>query len=381
MKRSALAMAAAIALALSVPGMASATVIAGVLDQSNPADTPSAGSVNWMAQTFTAGKSGLLTYVQLWLEHTDGLSVSIRSTTGGLPDFGDLSTSPTEYPTNTAGWVFFPLGVPVPMNAGTTYAIVFNTNQIGADTAYGSGDTYAGGQAYEYLGGSWGAVSGGTLKDFAFQTYVDPQTTTLQWDKAQVVVGVPTPLTLTETLVFPAYNRNLLILNAQPAVPGPTWSVTSVNLPTWFSVASVVCSSQILPADCTPANVAPSKSMNLTPDGNPVILTLTGSATATAVGAATGNAQGCVAYYVVAVGVAPAGEAQPAAVTTVCVSGQATVNVVAPNATPGPTPPPTSTDRAPAPAEPGFILWLLPFCLAAMGGSLFMFSRRQGRIR
>lgn len=372
MKRPALAMAAAIALALSVPGMASAIGIHGILDQSNPADTPTIGSDNWMAQTFTAGKSGLLTYVQLWLQHTGALSVSIRSTTGGRPDLGLLSTSPDRSPTETPGWVMFPLDVPVPVNAGTMYAIVFNTDQDinNHDAAYGSGDTYAGGQAYQDLAGTWGAVSG-TLLDFAFQTYVDPQTISLQWDKTQVAAGVSTALTLTETLVFPTY-RVVGVVEPNPLSASVT--VNSVTLPTWFSVASVVCSSQIALADCTPANVQPGASISLTPDGNPITLTLTGTALASSAGTASGKAESCMGYNLIS----PTHEsqAQPAALITLCVSGEAAIGVGAPAITPAPT----STGGAPSPTSSGSGLLLL-VGLAAAGCGLFAVNRRRVSLR
>src|SRR5664279_3219236 len=89
-------------------------------------------------------------------------SSSTRRPTGSL--LGGRSALPTA----TADWVTFPLIPSVPVTAGQTYAIVFNTSPDG--TAWGSGDTYSGGEALIYSGTAWGANSG-AIKDFAFQTY------------------------------------------------------------------------------------------------------------------------------------------------------------------------------------------------------------------
>jgi len=105
-----------------------------------------------------------------------------------------------------------------------------------------------------------------------------------------------------------------------------------------FGIAfSVACSSQVAAGDCTRANVAPGASVPVTPNGDPVILTLTGSASpllsdAGATGTATGS--GCVTTVV----------ANP---VSQCVDDQATLSVVPAAATPAPTtattPPPTAT--------------------------------------
>lgn len=244
------------------------------------------------------------------------------------------------------------------------------------------------------------------MKDFAFQTYVDPLTIALQWDKTQLVAGVATPLTLTETLVFPSYALPGAL--AQPNVLIPVWTVKSDNLPAWFSVASVACSSQIAAADCIVANIAPGSSISVIPDGIPVTLTLTGTASPAAAGTGTGKAEACVDYPEVIVDVTPA-----QTTVTVCVSDQQAVAVVAPAATEAPatapaateapataapataaptvaptpaptaapTAPPTSLDGSPTPTEPGLAVWLLAACLAAGGGTILLLGRRPGRTR
>lgn len=133
----------------------SAIPITGVLDQSNAVGTASVGSTADLAQTFTAGKSGLLTAVRLWMNGSgaDPLSVAIEGTTAGEPDGSPLAFSYSATPASEPGWVTFSFPYPIPLSAGTTYAMVFNTNQTGADAAWGSGDTYSGGQAMTYIGG------------------------------------------------------------------------------------------------------------------------------------------------------------------------------------------------------------------------------------
>ena len=231
-------------------------------------------------------------------------------------------------------------------------------------TADGGGDTYAGGQALTNVG-TW-VVVGGSLFDWAFKTLVDPQTTTLAWNHAQILGGATTPLTLTETIVFPGL--------FDPAVE-------QVALPSWFTVTGVTCSSQIAPGDCILANVAPAGSMNVVSNGSPVVVTLTGTASPL-VGAVrttgTGSAEGCMIYTAPDIAVPnqlPGG---------ICVTGNATVAVVAPLGTPPPTatsgtPPPTATSGTRAPSEPGSSLLLLPMALLAFAGSSLLVVNRRTR--
>lgn len=396
MKRPALALSAGILLLALMPGSATAVPIVGVLDQWNASGPSSIGATNDLAQTFTAGKTGLLTTVQLYMNGTGGIGISIEATTGGLPSGVHLGGG-SATPTNASDWVTFILS-PVPVIDGETYAIVFNTGATAA--AWGSGDNYSRGQALMYSGTAWGANSG-AIKDFSFRTYVDPQATQLQWDKAQVVAGSSTPLTLTETFAFPGYSGGQLNMGAEPDAPSP-WTLQSDTLPAWFTPTGVTCAGQVAPADCTLANVAPGASLPVTPDGNPIkiVLTLTGTASPALadVGTGTGKAEGCVAYpEFVSPVVAPAQQIQS------CVAGQATVAVVAPAATPTPapnptptpapnptptptprpaTPPPTTADSPGSSNGPGPSLWLLPIGLVlAIGGALLLVDRQQRRIR
>lgn len=399
MKRPALALSAGILLLALMPGSAMAN-IPGVLDQSNTSITMNANAAVPLAQTFTAGKTGLMNDVQLYMAAASGsIHAEIEATIAGLPDDSTvLATSLLVSPSATAGWVDFSFAPPAAVISGNTYAIVFNMSSLGGvPSVSGSGDTYSGGQALTKSGASWIAVND-VFNDFAFQTYVDPQTTKLQWDKAQVVAGTGTALTLTETIVFPDYSVPLakdIGAKPNPAALTAIWTVKSDALPAWFTPTGVTCAGQIALADCTLANVAPGSSLPVTPDGNPIAidLTLTGTASPALadVGTGTGKAEGCVVYPELA-----RITVTPALSVTSCVAGQTTLAVVAPAATPAPTPAPNPTPTpTPRPATPppttvgssgssngpGPSIWFLPLALvAALGGALLV-SWQQRRIR
>ncbi len=390
MKKAAVAIFAAVTLGAVFAAPVAAALIPGVLDQSNAAGTATIGSTADLAQTFTAGKTGLMTGVRLWLEHTDTMYVHLETTTGGKPDGNVIGVTTTETPSNTANWVLFEFYNGVPVVSGTTYAIVFNTNSSGADAAYGSADTYAGGQAFTNLG-NWVSISA-DLQDFAFQTYVDQQTISLGWDKTQIVAGATTSLTLTETLVFPDFQGPPAV--AQPAINSDTtWTVTSDTLPAWFTISTVGCSTQVALADCVAANVAPGQSMPIMPDGNPIVLTLTGTASPAAAGTASAKVESCAVYPILTV--AAPGQARPAADSwSTCVSAEVSIAVVAPAATPDPataapatasptiatTLPPTAVDGTTPTTGTGSIVWLLMACLSALvGGAVLLAVRRPIR--
>ena len=347
MKRPALALSAGILIMALLPGSTLASFI-GTVDQENTViGNGGTNSSQPLAQTFTAGKTGLLTQIQLRLRATGGdIGLQIEATTGGLPNGTVLATTVHTSPSNTSSWCAFSLGSPIPVIAGTKYAIVFDMGPLTAATADSSGDTYPGGQALLKSVSTWGAVNGIVL-DWDFKTLVDPQTTTLNWDKTHVFAGATTPLTLTETVVFPGLSDPL---------------VESVALPSWFTVTGVACSSQIALADCIVANVAPGSSMTATSNGDPVVVTLTGTASP-ALGAAgtvgAGQAEGCMNYT----------ESQD-----ICVTGQANVSVLAIGVIPAPT---TTDSSLPTDAPNSSILWLPIGLIGLLGTALLLISRRQ----
>jgi hypothetical protein len=346
MKRPALALSAGILMMALLPGSTLATFI-GTVDQENTViSNGGTNSSQPLAQTFTAGKTGLLTQIQLSMRATGGdIGLQIEATTGGLPNGTVVATTVHTSPANISGWCAFSLVSPIAVIAGTKYAIVFDMSPLTGATADSSGNTYSGGQALLKSGSTWGAVNGLVL-DWDFKTLVDPQTTTLHWDKTHIYAGTTTPLTLTETVVF-------------PGLFDP--SIESVALPSWFTVTGVACSSQIAGGDCIVANVAPGSSMAATSNGDPVVVTLTGTASP-ALGAAgtvgAGRAEGCMQYT----------ESQD-----ICVTGQANLSVLAIGAT---APPTTADSSLPTNTPNSSILWLSIGLIGFLGTALLI-GRRQ----
>lgn len=400
MRRAFPALVAGMLLVALLPGAAIGSPLPpGALDQSNDPD-PAAlanghtiGTTGAIAQTFTAGKTGLLTRIQLYVNGTGPMSVSINTISGGIPTGAPLASSTAGF-TSFEGWVDFPFALPVSVTAGVKYAIVFNTGTLAA--AWGSLDTYSGGQALIFTGSwvsfqTWQSTS--TFYDFAFKTFVDPQTTAVAWDKAQVTAGASTSLTMTETIVFPAYA--VLIRNVTPNAGPATWTVKLNPLPAWFAVTGVACSPQV--ADCTLVGVLSASGSLVAPDGNPIVLTFTGTASPALGDAGTPGAAlgvGCANYGASApqVGVTPAADGIQ------CVQATANVAVVAPAPDPTPTPaptptptptprptttpPPTTTGGSGSSGAPGFPLWLVPIGLiAAIGGAALLVRWQPRRLQ
>jgi hypothetical protein len=382
MKRRALAVCAGMLLLGLLPGPALANVPSNLDQSNNPSGVISvslpSGPPTTVAQTFTAGKSGLLSGVDLYLrmDPAGTVNLSIEGTTsGGLPDGTDKVTSSASVPV-TDGWIHFSFWSPLSVTAGTLYAIVFS----GVSTvAYASLDTYPGGQGL-LLSGSWTPFSSPAI-DFAFRTYVDTVTVDLQWDKPQITAGASTPLTLTATMNF--FN----------GVEASSYFAVVGDLPSWYTVTGVTCPAQISPADCTAANLESGFRLSTFGTGATLTFTLVGTASPDAAAAGTsGSADGagCLGYEV-------AEDVRPNAPTAAgCANGSASVQVVAAEASPTPfqsiqgatavpsvaaTPPPTSTGVGPASDDPGNTIWFLPIALVALfGGLLFLVSRQRRRI-
>ena len=171
----AVAMAAGLLLAAPATGHAAGSAV----DQSLPAGTiPTViNSTKVMAQTFTAGSTGQVDKLSLSLESHSNLVtgwLEIRTVgAGGLPNGG------TQSPTSTPIQINFPFGnpahdftisPPVPVTAGTQYAIVWTT-RVGTAFWWGTSfNSYAGGQQLlACIGCGWTANA---AKDFGFATWV-----------------------------------------------------------------------------------------------------------------------------------------------------------------------------------------------------------------
>jgi hypothetical protein len=154
----------------------------GTLDrQQNLHDTPVGFAVS--AQTFVAGVTGNLNAVSLWSDGANGAQATVELCSGSTGidcagtapavvkpavDTGVLGSSSLGVPGGAVQWFNFVFSSPIPVVAGTHYAIVV----IGdADWAGSSGNSYGNGAAYGYEG-SWAALGGAPVEDLAFQTFV-----------------------------------------------------------------------------------------------------------------------------------------------------------------------------------------------------------------
>ena len=157
------------------------TVPASTVDQSLT------GSSTWgmgafaAAQTFTAGRTGLLDKVALYSLQSN--SVPVELSVQGLTASGAPSGVPLAAPTvlpapvATSGLTEFALSTPVPVTAGVKYALVIDwiggTGSVFG--ARGETDPYPGGEVwylqYDIAWAQMGLVSG-QVPDFLFQTWV-----------------------------------------------------------------------------------------------------------------------------------------------------------------------------------------------------------------
>jgi PKD repeat protein len=179
----ALGFAAIVLLAIPVIGRASSDAV----DQTIPSTAvPSViNSTKVMAQTFTAGTTGQIDKLSLSLEtHSQLVTgwLEIRAVgAGGTPAGG------TQQPASTPIQINFPFGMaahdftispPVPVTAGTQYAIVWTT-RVGTAFWWSTGfNVYNGGQQWlACIGCGWTSVP---TKDFGFATWVSSVTATNQ---------------------------------------------------------------------------------------------------------------------------------------------------------------------------------------------------------
>jgi hypothetical protein len=163
---------------------AAAPASAGTLDQqqTNGSSSTQVHSNQSVAQTFTAGLSGGLDQVDLYLDKegipTAPLNVEIRDAFGGAPGNAVLASFSVPNPAVPAdpGFLSIPFAAPAPVTAGTQYAIVAHsvTAQVNRyEWRRSPFDTYAGGAPFVSpqsppLGG-WSVP---LSLDQAFRTYV-----------------------------------------------------------------------------------------------------------------------------------------------------------------------------------------------------------------
>jgi len=169
MRRHVLAPMAGLVLLALLPGSAMA-LTPGDLDQQSNLVGHSLGSSADQAQTFTAGKTGALDDVELYFNGSGTITVTIQTTSGGLPTGTVLATT-TATPGSSPAWLDFAFASPASVTSGVMYAIVFNTGVAAAlwGTANTDPDNYAAGQALRDSG-TW--VASNSIGDFGFRTYV-----------------------------------------------------------------------------------------------------------------------------------------------------------------------------------------------------------------
>jgi hypothetical protein len=184
------------------------------------------------------------------------------------------------------------------------------------------------------------------------------------WGAPNVAPGSSTTVTLTATTRFDALPADAVVASVSPAASLITYSVKLGALPSWFTPTSIVCSAQIVPADCTVANFG----TGLAAAGDPlakmtVTVTVTGTAAPpNSADGTTGTAsgQGCIT-----------GPGMDGPVS-LCSSGSDSLPVRRS------TPPPTSTAGGSGSSE-GQLPSYLPFALVGFGGLLLVLRIRTQR--
>ncbi|MDX6616630.1 MAG: hypothetical protein QOD60_1721 [Solirubrobacterales bacterium] len=180
-----------IAIGLSAAGLAllgPGTALAGTQDQQQAQhDGGMLGTANdlqSLAQTFTAGISGKLDRVDLYLSKSGNpgpLTVEIRNTLSGAPGTTVLASTsvPASAVAVAAGSIPITFAAPATVAAGTRYAIVASNTTTGVPHTYSwlyslATDSYTAGAPFTAIAPAstaWTASPGG---DFTFTTYVVP---------------------------------------------------------------------------------------------------------------------------------------------------------------------------------------------------------------
>lgn len=156
--------------------------------QTTGATAQSFDSTHWLAQTFTAGQTGLLTALVLSLKRPtnnflNNVVAEIRNTSGGEPGSTMLASTfvaATTLP-DTQGDVMFVFSTPAPVISGDVYTIVvYRSGTNTADfnwyraSATGSNNPYTAGNGYtsDNSGSTWNKRNSGN-GDQIFTTYID----------------------------------------------------------------------------------------------------------------------------------------------------------------------------------------------------------------
>jgi hypothetical protein len=232
MKRLAIGLCSSLLLLGIVPASAlAANPVPSQLDQHNDSVlyTWSSGTFP-LGQVFTAGKTGPLVGVELYLGLGSGSSEVVTASINGVDSFSQpnstILASTTATVTGagfgTPSWVFFSFTKPTTVTSGKQYSIVFSSTLVAGD----GGGTYAGGAAYGNEG-NW-APFAGSSQSFNFRTYVDvaPAAAT---PTASSPCGSPAPTPVTPGLVSGGGVEPAARVTASPdpcKTPAPTSTVS-----------------------------------------------------------------------------------------------------------------------------------------------------------
>lgn len=136
------------------------------LDQSQEVSNSGMSGTGWNYQSFTAGVTGNLVGVSLFIGATDGVSpwTLALAIYEGEGTGGTLLSSQTISGDGEVCIRTFSLFTPVALTAGTKYSIVRSSSATSTMWRCSSSDVYAGGQSYY------------PEHDFSFRTYMEPAT-------------------------------------------------------------------------------------------------------------------------------------------------------------------------------------------------------------
>ena len=216
----ALGLAAAAVFAVAAPASADSVPSGSTIDQQSNA-SGNCGTAVPLAQTFTAGVTGMLTAVALHLYSSgvDPSTVDIETTTAGEPS-GTVLTS-FSFTAPLDGVRVLPTSVR--LTSGTQYAIVVESpGQFDCDFT----NAYAGGSVVSFSGGAWDAP--GPI-DFNFATYMDTSVPTATAGSAYTSEGVTAviPLSATSTAgAVTAYSLEIAPTHGSVSISGANASYT-----------------------------------------------------------------------------------------------------------------------------------------------------------
>jgi hypothetical protein len=212
------------------------------LDQSQTTISGAGFTSSYIGQTFTAGSTGQLNQVDLYLVGTGTSTVQIRAVVGGVIQSTILGSASVT--TSTANWYQVNFSTGISLTSGTQYAIVFvNGASVGWYVCSNGGNdcsgNYTSGNAFTSTNGTtWSA----TLKDLVFKTYISTSAFASSGNLVSNTfnAGVPACWTLSWSQTLPA-NTNIEFQVAGSNSSSGPWNFIGPNgtSTTYFSSASV----------------------------------------------------------------------------------------------------------------------------------------------